>query len=127
MLLHSAILPIELTNSNNGRTHHFGKSASNRRKYTKLLLQLGHRRKPFECQVDIVVTRILGTNQQLWDQSSVFRGNWKEIEDTLVEIGWVHDDDPTWVRLLIGTQDPTRRELGPAIQIDVYEAGRIVY
>lgn len=127
MLLHSAIFPIELTNNNNGRTHHFGKSASNRRKYAKLITQLGHRRKPFAVQTDVVVTRILGSNQRLWDQSSVLRGNWKELEDALVEAGWWWDDDVTWIRLVLGTQDPTRRELGPAVQIDVYEAGRIVY
>ena len=127
MFLHSAIFPIELTNNNNGRTHHFGKSASNRRKYTKLLLQLGHRRKPFAVQTDVVVTRILGSNQRLWDASSVLRGNWKELEDALVEAGWWWDDDVTWIRLVLGTQDPIRRHLGPAVQIDVYEVGRIVY
>lgn len=126
MLLHSAILPIELTNNNNGRTHHFGKSASNRKKYTRLLTQLGHRRKPFACQVDVVVTRILATNQRLWDSSSVLRGNWKELEDTLVELGWFVDDDTTWIRWTLGSQDATRRDIGPAVQVDTYEAGVIV-
>lgn len=127
MLLHSVILPIELRNANNGRTHHFGFSKDNRRRYAKLLKALGHRRKPFEVQTDVVVTRILGSNQRLWDASSVLRGNWKELEDALVEAGWWWDDDVTWIRLVLGTQDPTRRELGPAVQIDVYEAGRIIY
>jgi len=54
---------------------------------------------------------------------------WRDAkpEDALVEAGWWWDDDVTWIRLVLGTQDPTRRELGPAVQIDVYEAGRIVY
>ena len=54
---------------------------------------------------------------------------WRDAkpEDALVEAGWWWDDDVTWIRLVLGTQDPTRRELGPAVQIDDYEAGRIVY
>ena len=54
---------------------------------------------------------------------------WRDAkpEDALVEAGWWRDDDVTWIRLVLGTQDPTRRELGPAVQIDVYEAGRIIY
>ena len=127
MLLHSAILPIELKNANTGRTRQFGVSNRERKQYARLLKTLGHRRKPFAAQTDVVVTRILGSNQRLWDASSVLRGNWKELEDALVEAGWWWDDDVTWIRLVLGTQDPTRRELGPAVQIDAYEAGRIVY
>jgi len=54
---------------------------------------------------------------------------WRDAkpEDAIVEAGWWWDGDVTWIRLVLGTQDPTRREPGPAVQIDVYEAGRIVY
>lgn len=125
MLLHSAIIPISLTNSNDGRTVHYGASASRRRKYAKQLGILGFKRKPFEKQVDVVVTRILGPNQRLMDSSSLLRGNYKEIEDTLVELGWFTDDDTKSIRVTFAVQDTSRRHLGPATQIDIYAAGAV--
>ena len=100
MLLHSVILPIELKNANTGRTRHFGGSNRERKQYARLLKTLGHRRKPFAVQTDVVVTRILGSNQRLWDASSVLRGNWKELEDALVEAGWWWGDDKQELQLV---------------------------
>jgi hypothetical protein len=125
MFLHSAILPISLTNSNAGRTVHYGASAGRRKKYAKQLGLLGYKRKPFEHPVDIVVTRILGPNQRLMDSSSLLRGNWKEIEDTLVELGWFVDDSPKYIRATLGLQDSTRRDIGPATLVTIYQAGTI--
>ena len=125
MLLDSVIIPIALTNENQGRTKHFGAAAARKKKYLKQLAALGFNRKPFERRVDIVVTRILGPGQRLMDSSSLLRGNWKEIEDALVQLGWFHDDDTYWIRLTLAMQDVDHRHLGPAIRMDVYEAGAI--
>jgi len=125
MLLMREILPVELTNGNEGRTKHFGQSASRRKKYEKQLCQLGLVREPFPCCVDVVVTRILGPRQQLMDSTSLGRGNWKEIEDALVACGWFVDDSPKHIRHTLFRQDALRRDIGPATMIEVFKAGAI--
>lgn len=124
-LLYSAILPIALTNANDGRTTHFGASSQRRKKYLRLLATLGYKRQPFPFQVDVVVTRILGPNQRMMDSSSLLRGNWKEIEDSLVQLGWFHDDCTKHIRLTLATQDSSRKHLGPATEIKIYNCGAI--
>lgn len=125
VLLHSAILPIAITNDNDGRTKHYGISKDRRIRYERKLRSLGHTRQPFGQQTDVVVTRILGPSEKKLDQSSVLRGNYKEIEDALVWLGWWHDDSPPYIRFVLPDQDATQREIGPAIRIDVYAAGAI--
>ena len=125
MLLLRETLPIVLTNGNEGRTKHFGASASRRKKYERQLRQLSLVREPFTCQVDVVVTRILGPRQQLMDSTSLGRGNYKELEDACVACGWFTDDSPEFIRYTLFRQDSTRRDLGPATMIEVFEAGAI--
>ncbi len=125
VLLHSAILPIAITNDNDGRTKHYGLNRDRRIRYERKLRSLGHARQPFGQQTDVVVTRILGPSEKKLDQSSVLRGNYKEIEDALVWLGWWHDDSPPYIRFVLPDQDATQREIGPAIRIDVYAAGAI--
>lgn len=124
-LIHSEIIPIELTNDNDGRQKAFGVARSRRQRYERYLRNLGYSRQPFGQKVDVVVTRILGPGQVRWDPSSILRGNHKEIEDSLVWLGWWHDDDAKYIGRILGDQDATNRELGPAIRIDVYAAGAI--
>ena len=109
MLLKQIDLPIELTNNNTGRTQHFGRSASQRKKYERIIRSLFPKQKPFDCEVDIVVVRVLGKRQRLWDASSILRGNWKEIEDALVACRFLEDDGPDYVRAILGTQDRLTR------------------
>ena len=113
------ILPIKLTNSNSGRGHHWGASAAFRDKVEKKLRTLGLARSPFAMPVSITVTRILGKGERLWDSSSILRGNWKEIEDALVAIGWFVDDSPKHIVWTNGRQDDTRREKGPAVELEI--------
>lgn len=116
------VLPIELTNGNDGRGSKWFSSAKVRKKVEQQLRDLGFTRKPFEQQVAVHVTRIIGKNQRLWDSSSIGRGNWKEIEDALVVLGWFHDDSPKWIKETRFFQDASRREAGPVIQVEVFEA-----
>ena len=109
MLLKQIDLPIELTNNNTGRTQHFGRSASQRKKYERIIRSLFPKQKSFDCEVDIVVVRVLGKRQRLWDASSILRGNWKEIEDALVACRFLEDDGPDYVRAVLGTQDRLTR------------------
>lgn len=86
----------------------------------------GFRRKPFRQKVDIVLVRILGKRERLWDSDSILRGNAKQLLDSLVaDAGWFADDGPKYIRLVLGDQDDTRRHEGPAVEIRVYEAGAI--
>lgn len=108
-LLKRITLPIKLTNYNDGQTRHFGMAASQRKKYEKIIQAKFGKQKPFNIPVQIVVVRILGKGQRLWDYSSVLRGNWKQIEDSLVACGFLHDDGPEYVRLVVGIQDASDR------------------
>ena len=113
------ILPVELTNGNDGRGHKFFRSANVRKKIEVILRTAGFVRTPFDYPVVVIVTRILGKNQRLWDSSSVGRGNWKEIEDSLVSLGWFHDDAPKWITETRFRQDASQRERGPVVRVQV--------
>lgn len=120
-LILSELLPIELTNGNDGRGSKWFRSATLRERYELQLRHLGYERKPFETTVEVQVTRVLGKGQRLWDPSSIGRGNWKEIEDSLVALGWWQDDSPKWISEVRFFQDKTRRQDGPATLVEVYE------
>lgn len=124
-LLYSGILPLELTNDNDGRQKSYGVATARRQRYERYLRNLGYSRQPFGQKVDVVVTRILGPGQCKIDPSSILRGNYKEIEDSLVWLGFWHDDSAKYINRIIGEQDADNRELGPAIRLDVYSAGAI--
>ena len=111
------ILPIKLTNGNDGRGFAWQRSAAVRKRMAKMLAPL--RRKPFDVPVVVQVTRILGKGERLWDSSSIGRGNYKELEDTLVALGWFYDDGPAWIAETVFRQDASRRSCGPAVEIVV--------
>jgi hypothetical protein len=113
------ILPIKLTNGNTGRGTAWYMSASFRKKVEKKLRGLGLARSPFAMPVTVTVTRILGKGERMWDSSSVLRGNWKEIEDALVAMGWFVDDSTEYIHTTDGRQDDTRRNKGPAIELEI--------
>ncbi len=121
LTLWHGILPIELTNGNDGRGSKWFKSANVRKKIEDKLRQLGHVRKPFDSLVEVRVTRILGPRQSYWDSSSIGRGNWKEIEDALVACGWFHDDSPKYIVETRFFQDKNHRDQGPAIYLQIVE------
>ncbi len=113
-------LPIELTNRNTGRGHHWSKSNADKQRILRMLAQLGFRRsKAYSVPVKLTVIRVLGPGQRLWDADSVLRGNWKEIQDSLVNLGWWHDDGPRWIRTCDGRQDANRRKAGPVIELRI--------
>lgn len=115
-------LPFELTNGNEGRTKHWYKSDKFRNYCEAKLRQQGlAKAQPFDCPVAVEVLRLLGPGQRLWDYSSGLRGNWKEIEDALVAVGWFTDDGPKHIKRVWFDQDASRREDGPSIVVSVYE------
>jgi hypothetical protein len=127
-VIHRTIdLPIELTNNNTGRTQHFGRSASQRKKYERIIRAEFGQQNACWCKVDIVVVRVLRSKQRLWDASSILRGNWKEIEDALVACGFLDDDGPEYVGRVLGVQDAQTRLTGDGGFTRVYflESGSI--
>jgi hypothetical protein len=98
VILHSAELPIELNNGNDGRGGKWFSSAKVRTKIEATLRATGHvRPRPFDRSVWLLVTRILGPRQQKWDADSYQRGNLKELIDALVVCGWFVDDGPKFI------------------------------
>lgn len=120
-------MPIELTNGNDGRGSKWFSSAKVRDRLELRLRSLGHVRTPFPFPVVVHVTRILGRRQQLWDASSCGRGNFKELEDSLVVLGWFHDDGPKFIKEVRFFQliPPERKDPSVVIQIYQYEPANI--
>lgn len=112
----------ELKNGNAGRTKHFGASARQRRDLESVLRSTPLRYPLLDSDfpVVLVITRILGPRQSLWDHSSILRGNSKELIDAMVAASILPDDSPRFVRHVVGNQDSTRRQLGPAIEVQVW-------
>lgn len=120
-LIDSVILPVELTNRNDGRGHHWGRTSQEKKRLSSALI--GYRNtEPYPFPVELIVTRILGFRQKLWDYDSGFRGNYKEIQDTLVNLGWFHDDSARWITSCVFKQDASQRNAGPCIKIAVYRS-----
>lgn len=127
MLIKTLQLPIELDNGNYGRTTHFGRSASRRKKYEKLIRSIYGQQTPFDRPVDIIVRRILGPKQRFWDSSSVLRGNWKEIEDALVACGFFVDDSQPYIRLTLGTQAKLDDGGEARLEVDICDAYTLIW
>lgn len=122
MTLLDIVIPVELTNGNDGRGSKWFSSAKVRKKMEAKFRHLGMTRTPFQNPVRVTVIRILGRGQRKWDSSSVGRGNYKEIEDALTAIGWWHDDSPKWIENTEFQQDDSRRNEGPALRLIVAPA-----
>jgi len=72
--------------------------------------------------VEIQLTRIIGPRHRLWDADSVLRGSAKQLIDSLVAIGWFHDDGPKWITSATGVQDASQRVNGPAVMVEVFKS-----
>ena len=112
------LLPINLTNDNGGRSAHWSRAASRKKRYAAVVPRAERR---FEVPVEISICRVLGPRQKLWDADSVGRGSVKELIDTLVDAGYLHDDGPRWVRAVQYRQQ-VDREKGPAVVVEFREA-----
>jgi len=113
-------LPIKLTNGNDGQGHNWMRTQGYRKKYASLLQYRKLIRKPFKFPVQLVVVRILGPREKLWDYSNIARGSYKQLEDSLVACGWFKDDSPKYIKHVDFEQDASQRQNGPAVIIKVY-------
>ena len=75
-----------------------------------------------EKPVNMMVTRILGPRQQLYDADSVARGNCKQLIDAFVQAGYLHDDGPAYIQNFYANQLDGHRDVGPkAAIISLYQ------
>lgn len=118
-LIFSKSLPFELTNGNEGRSKKYFASNDARKRFHADLIVMGLKRAPFDTPVIVHVIRLLGKGQKYWDSSSGLRGNYKELEDALVAVGWFHDDSYKCIPETRFFQE--RAENGkPGIRLEVY-------
>jgi hypothetical protein len=114
-------LPIELENRNDGQGHSFWRTDADKKRFNRILLS--YKRKPFLIPVFMIVTRVLGKGQKLWDYDSGFRGSWKQLQDALVDAGWFYDDGPGHIGGIFFRQDDRDRAAGPSTRIQIWQYG----
>lgn len=122
-LLWCVSLPVELTNGNNGQGRGWRQTHYFRKKAQKLIACLGLLRKPFEQPVQVKVVRLFGKGKRKWDDSSVLRGNYKQLEDAMVACGWFHDDSPKWITRTIAEQVKSK-DGKDSVEIWIYRSGQ---
>lgn len=71
-------------------------------------------------KIGLVVWRMLGKGERLWDSDSVLRGNYKQIQDALIQHGLAPDDSPKYIEWVLGRQEDRLRDLGSKVLIEVY-------
>lgn len=120
-VLAKLVLPIELTNGNDGRGCRWFNSANVRKKIEKTLREMNLVCEPFDFPVSVHVTRLIPKGGRAWDTSSIGRGNWKEIEDAMTACGWWVDDSPKWIT---ETRFFQRKSADgkPAIEVSIFSA-----
>ena len=119
--IYVATIPFDLSNNNDGQGRAWYRTAAVKKAITDQLARQGMHREPFEFPVRVVLTRILGPKQKLWDADSVLRGSSKQLFDGLVDAGWFVDDGPNYITKVDGRQDKTKRSEGPAVLIEIFK------
>ena len=128
-------IPHKLKNGNLGRSKHWSSAHKDRKEWMQALRNaeivsigsLGELEQSLRFlaeegrKVGIVVTRVLGKGERLWDSDSVLRGSAKELIDSLVEDGYLVDDSPKYVAWSFGCQCDNRRDQGPFVTVAFYE------
>ena len=136
-------IPMKLKNNNQGQGRHWSGSHKERRiaseavsnalcwphpstesdKPLGLSEWLTGLERPSGEKLGLVVWRILGKRERMWDADSVLRGNYKQIQDALIEAGLAEDDSPKYIDWVLGRQDDSLREQGPKVVVEVYSLG----
>lgn len=121
--IYVATIPFDLSNNNDGQGRAWYRTAAVKKAITDQLARQEMHREPFEFPVRVVLTRILGPKQKLFDADSVLRGSSKQLFDALVDAGWFVDDGPKYITKVDGRQDKTKRSEGPAVLIEIFKDG----
>lgn len=116
------IMPVRLVNNNDGQKRHWYLSAEARAELGMQFKAWFPGRRPLGYPVKVIVTRILGKGQRLWDEDSIGRGNAKQIIDSLVGCRFFHDDKPKWIAKVDYAQDDTQRLEYPRVSVRIEKA-----
>jgi hypothetical protein len=118
----------KLKNNNNGQTKHWSSSAKERKAWmnalknadveteTGLVFPVNEflaevlRGRPVQQRVGVIVHRALGPRERHWDADSTLRGTAKQLIDSLVEFGFLTDDNPKCIKWCVGTQSSERSD-----------------
>jgi len=103
------VLPVRLSNDNDGQRRHWSKSARRRKELGLQVRAWFPHVQPFPFPVRVTVTRVLGKGERLWDHDSVGRGNAKQLIDSFKACGLIVNDDPRWIAAVAYAQDATDR------------------
>lgn len=135
--LFTLIIGKELKNGNTGRTKHFGQAYQEKQKWlaelprckvvteTNVVMSVGQfyhevlLEDVVAQRVGLVVERVLGPRQRLWDHDSTLRGA-KELIDSLVTYGLLLDDKDEHVAYCLGVQDADDKANGPYTRIHFF-------
>ena len=127
----------ELKNGNTGRTKHFSQAHRDKQQWLaaipqatvelpqdiKMTLSQFYHEVLLEDvisqQVGLVIERVLGPRQRLWDHDSTLRGA-KELVDSLVTYGILQDDNAKHVSWCLGVQDSDDKENGPYVRVHFF-------
>ena len=138
-LLFTVTVDRELKNGNTGRTKHFSQAIKEKKGWVNALknadvvtetglafplpafIEEVLNGQPVQQKVGLVVRRVLGKRQRLWDADSALRGA-KELIDAVVDTGLLVDDNMKHVAWCIGLQDDSRKEQGPFVELLFYGA-----
>jgi len=111
-----------LSNRNIGRGHGFRSTHNERQRLETLVDQIALPSGAPYRDVVLVVCRVLGPREKLWDPDSVGRGNAKELIDAMAACGWIEDDGPKHVRHVAYLQHNQRpRPLRNSTIVQVWE------
>lgn len=113
---------IDLLSENQTLREHWSKRKKRRKVYGWLLRAAFGRSTPFDHPVKITATRVLGKGQRPFDGDNFMGGSWKQVQDAMVDVGWLHDDTVKWLPKVVPVQDASKREQGPMLIIDIERA-----
>ncbi len=124
----------ELNNGNTGRSKHWSSAHRERNAWRRAvqaavvipdnepeIAYLDYVTKPPDEKIGLIIRRVLGAKQRLWDADSILRGSAKEMIDSLVESNLAKDDNTKYVAWVMGDQDSSRREIGPFTEVEVWK------
>lgn len=87
------VLPITLSNRNDGQGHGHWRTGADRKSIEATLRVLLHVYDPSEMPpVAITITRLWGKGCKAFDEDSIGRGNSKQLIDSMVACGWLVND-----------------------------------
>jgi hypothetical protein len=113
----TATLPVDWPSRNKLDKMHWAARGRLRKDYSEMLMLMGlcRQHSTFTGRAKLVLTRVLGRGQRLFDEDNL-AGGAKQMIDAMVRCGWFKDDSPTYLSVEF-KQVSGRRQSGPAVEV----------